>query len=882
MAEGKDCSPEYERMMEPFVDRDYDSRRGFDEDFLGIHLPLPQVADLSVASKMRDGSHIIPYEHFSIALHKERKLALLTCANVDASKERRKPDQSRDYTRRGLSGLGKNDKEKWLFDPRIEEEHQLPDRFYTRDRGNFDKGHIVRRIDVAWGDTYNEVRRANGDTYHVTNCSPQVDAFNRAGKRGEWGRLENFVAKQAKAERLCLYAGPVLDDDNDRVFHGRDLNGDVVVQIPSLFWKIVVARSDNRLETFAFLLEQDLSDTDVEFNVDAEWQSRMITIPELEELVPDILFPEPLRKGDQANAQAGDAIRNTAKLERYQRGPSRSSRSRPPEVENSMEDQEKVIWADDTAPDYLAGALEAGNHALAGALLDALEVELRSTGRRIQAGPAKKVLAALRKHTWFEKLRSFAELFEEFAQDDHVVIRQLAQARIELGDITQAVEILLKSKESISNHLDAADDPGERDHLEHELGEAMGLLGRAYKQYYIDARPTTTEPRSSDLKKAMEYYRDAYEKRLGDYKWHGMNYVALLTKRERVETGKRNKISAKAEKHARRILLAIDNLEEPLNAWDLANRIEANLAIGETVQARDATMAYLDCAGLDAFSVQSTRRQLIELWMLTEEEPPGSVILPLLTARLAELGGGGEVVELNPAALPAYEKVWGITRYKSLEWLKTAIERSSAVARLGPNKYVGDGTGFLIDGAWIEPELAGKPLLITNAHVCSDDPQVQEQFPYPVARTELKATFLAAANGREPEEIAFTRVIASSPPSELDFTLLELDKMPDGAKLPTLCGRSPPVTERGDSRLNIIGHPRGRDLKVSLQDNKTVKVGEKYVHYRTPTDPGSSGSPVFNQKWELVALHHSSSAAMHANEGVRIDLIIERIRNRHR
>ena len=58
-----------------------------------------------------------------------------------------------------------------------------------------------------------------------------------------------------------------------------------------------------------------------------------------------------------------------------------------------------------------------------------------------------------------------------------------------------------------------------------------------------------------------------------------------------------------------------------------------------------------------------------------------------------------------------------------------------------------------------------------------------------------------------------------------------------------------------------------------------VEVGERYVHYKTPTDPGSSGSPVFNQKWQLVALHHAASTQKQANEGVRIDVIIDAIKN---
>ncbi len=32
---------------------------------------------------------------------------------------------------------------------------------------------------------------------------------------------------------------------------------------------------------------------------------------------------------------------------------------------------------------------------------------------------------------------------------------------------------------------------------------------------------------------------------------------------------------------------------------------------------------------------------------------------------------------------------------------------------------------------------------------------------------------------------------------------------------------------------------------------------DNFVHYRTDTSPGSSGSPVFNDQWEIVALHHS-------------------------
>ena len=62
-------------------------------------------------------------------------------------------------------------------------------------------------------------------------------------------------------------------------------------------------------------------------------------------------------------------------------------------------------------------------------------------------------------------------------------------------------------------------------------------------------------------------------------------------------------------------------------------------------------------------------------------------------------------------------------------------------------------------------------------------------------------------------------------------------------------------------------------------------IGHWYKNWQTSGqqlkfcfDPGSSGSPVFNQKWQLVALHHASSTKKEANEGIRIDVIIDAIK----
>ena len=52
------------------------------------------------------------------------------------------------------------------------------------------------------------------------------------------------------------------------------------------------------------------------------------------------------------------------------------------------------------------------------------------------------------------------------------------------------------------------------------------------------------------------------------------------------------------------------------------------------------------------------------------------------------------------------------------------------------------------------------------------------------------------------------------------------------------------------------------------------------INYRTNTDPGSSGSPVFTMDWDLVALHHSGDPAWvnpTYNQGVPIELVRQRI-----
>ena len=109
-------------MVAPLHDINYDNRKGYDSGFLGVKdVPLPRATKPDELATLSDGSHVIPYHHFSIVLDKRRRLPVYTACNVDYSPTKKEPEPG-DYTRKGLSGLGPNDMELWFTDPRLPSE----------------------------------------------------------------------------------------------------------------------------------------------------------------------------------------------------------------------------------------------------------------------------------------------------------------------------------------------------------------------------------------------------------------------------------------------------------------------------------------------------------------------------------------------------------------------------------------------------------------------------------------------------------------------------------------------------------------------------------------------------------------------------------------
>ena len=223
------------------IDPDYSTRRGYDPDFLGggeFTVPLPtlpsDLAELAATNTKAEHEprHVLPYHHFSVVLNRERRLAFFTAVNIDGDTSQRL----------------KRERDKWTFDPRVPTEQQTGEEVYKNNP--LDRGHLVRRLDPAWGDSTAAAKLANDDTFHFTNCTPQHEDFNQ--NQTTWAGLEDYILENADDRdfKVSVFTGPVLAADDD-AFKG--------VMLPRQFWKVVaMVTQSGRLSATAYLLSQEV------------------------------------------------------------------------------------------------------------------------------------------------------------------------------------------------------------------------------------------------------------------------------------------------------------------------------------------------------------------------------------------------------------------------------------------------------------------------------------------------------------------------------------------------------------------------------------------------------------------------------------------------
>lgn len=172
-------------------------------------------------------------------------------------------------------------------------------------------------------------------------------------------------------------------------------------------------------------------------------------------------------------------------------------------------------------------------------------------------------------------------------------------------------------------------------------------------------------------------------------------------------------------------------------------------------------------------------------------------------------------------------------------------------------RLLGYGTGFLV----------APNVLMTNEHVLTTPLEVEGS----VAEFEYERDL--DGNERRPKSFALLAQPAPLICKELDFTLCAVS--PTSASGTGLSDfgwlklKGNPGKAFVGEYLTIIQHPGGEPKQICVRENRLLRNDDNspYLWYQTDTTGGSSGSPVFNNEWDVVGLHHSSVPRTKLHQG---------------
>lgn len=198
----------------------------------------------------------------------------------------------------------------------------------------------------------------------------------------------------------------------------------------------------------------------------------------------------------------------------------------------------------------------------------------------------------------------------------------------------------------------------------------------------------------------------------------------------------------------------------------------------------------------------------------------------------------------------AFEKIIGPkSNLKSISWLENGLKMAKSVCRIVTDESF--GTGFLTADNW----------LYTNNHVLESADRA--------SKSEAQFNYNQTISGNL-ERFHSYKLDSSTffTSKDNDFTRVKVipkDGNPDLSEWGTLTINE--VLPEVGEHVTIIQHPRGEWKQIALNENRILGYYSRYMHYSTDTQPGSSGSPVFNDDWEVVAIHHAGGNVRMNDQG---------------
>lgn len=277
------------------------------------------------------------------------------------------------------------------------------------------------------------------------------------------------------------------------------------------------------------------------------------------------------------------------------------------------------------------------------------------------------------------------------------------------------------------------------------------------------------------------------------------------------------------------------------------------------------------CLNWGLYAQDDPRHPIIEYIKATESFGGGEhqlKMMEILETLRTELSEEQSQPDIKKALMPTpideiLEKLIGESTLLPISFLEQGLHLSRSVAFVDAGLW--SGSGFLISSNH----------LITNNHVIPDIATAKRA----MFRFNYQTNLQTGIGPIEDYCMKEGGEYITNP--DLDYSIIELENQP-GSKWGVISYRAGAKIARGQ-RVNIIQHPLGRPKQISFRNNYVEYLDEKLLQYITHTEPGSSGSPVFNDLWELVGIHHAggnlrepkTQRTYFRNEGVTIAAIIQ-------
>ena len=208
---------------------------------------------------------------------------------------------------------------------------------------------------------------------------------------------------------------------------------------------------------------------------------------------------------------------------------------------------------------------------------------------------------------------------------------------------------------------------------------------------------------------------------------------------------------------------------------------------------------------------------------------------------------------ISDSAFANFEKIIGRnSQLKNISWLHRGLRCARSVCRVISPR--GLGTGFVVN----------RDILVTNNHVIATLSEAahtlvefnfEEDITHKLKKVSRYSLEPSTIHTSEILDCTTVKIVPSDGEDlrEWGFLTIEHDH-----------------TVQIEDHVTIIQHPQGGFKQICLTDNKVINIYNGRVQYTTDTMPGSSGSPVFNDEWHVVAIHHAGGDLIKNSQGDKV------------